>query len=47
MIDMACPMFDAQNNLCQQLQRNFPEGAQTPCEFVNDPSKCPVVMMSS
>jgi hypothetical protein len=40
-------MFDEQNNMCKQLNTKFPEGAQLPCEFVKDPSKCPIVMMRS
>jgi len=45
--NMACPMYDAQNNMCKKLNRKFPEGAQLPCEYVNNPEQCPIVLMSS
>jgi hypothetical protein len=42
---MACPHFDAENNLCTELGQKFYEGMQKPCLDINDPGRCPILLM--
>jgi hypothetical protein len=42
---MVCPHFDDGNNLCTELGQKFYEGMQKPCLDIDDPEKCPILMM--
>ncbi|MFX0014812.1 MAG: hypothetical protein ACFFB2_00570 [Promethearchaeota archaeon] len=42
---MVCPHFNEKEQKCMELGQKFYKGMQKPCLDLNDPQKCPILMM--
>ena len=42
---MTCTAYDKDKNYCNYLKMKFYEGMEKPCENIETPEKCPIVLM--
>jgi hypothetical protein len=44
-MNMVCPNYDEANSKCVETGQKFYQGMQKPCLDLDDPAKCPILLM--